>query len=206
MIRFPIGIICLLSIFTLTSCMGQSSQDQEPDYKKTKEMTLDVLQTSEGKKALQALFTDPEFKEQLMLTDETLTKAMAKTIKEPETQKEWMKILQNPDVAANLAQATEAQQKELMKTLMKDPTYQKMMIELLQDPSYTPHLLQILKSQQSRQEIQKIMEEQLSVPSFQEKMKQLMKESQSGKKESSTEESESGKKGESSEGQQNEQA
>ncbi|WP_124726440.1 spore germination lipoprotein GerD [Staphylospora marina] len=170
------ALILPVFLFTLVSCgSGQQSQQQEPDYQKIKEITLDVLHTQEGKKVLQDLMSDPSFKQQIALNSQEMEKALAKSFTDEKTKKEWDKILQKPEVAAGLAKASEEKLKQLMKAMMKDPEYQKMMMDLLKDPQFTQHMLQLMKSQQFRQETMKIMEELMKVPSIQQKLAQLLK-------------------------------
>jgi spore germination protein D len=163
-----------LAMLVLVSCGSNQSQPQEPDYQKIKEITLDVMHTAEGKKVLQDLMSDPSFKQQIAMNSQEMEKALAKSFTDEKTKKEWDKILQKPEVAANLAKASEDKLKQLMKTLMKDPEYQKMMLDLMKDPQYTQHLLQLMKSQQYRQETMKIMEELMKVPSIQEKLAKML--------------------------------
>lgn len=169
--------IPFIALFTLISC-SSNNQSQEPDYQKIKEITLDVLQTNEGKKALQELMADPELKQKVMLNSQELEKTIAKSISDQKTKKDWEKIFQSPEVATNLSKATEEQNKKLMKALMKDPEYQKMMLDLLKDPQFSMHIVQLLKSQQATKEIQKAMEQMIQVPSIQEKLMKMMQEAQ----------------------------
>jgi spore germination protein D len=177
--RRPI-LSLLVIMLALISCSPNEgeTQEQQPDYQKIKEMTLDVLHTPEGKKALQELMAEPEFKQQIVISGSDVEQMVAKSFTDEKTKKEWEKILQKPQVAANLAKVTEKQQKQLLKDLMKDPEYQKMMLDLLKDPQISAHILQLMKSQQHRKEVMKIMEEALKVPSFQEKLMKLMEQAQ----------------------------
>lgn len=172
--------ITVIALLTLISC-SNNQQSHEHDYQKIKEITLDVLQTKEGKKALQDLFKDPEMKQQLLLNGQELEKTLAKSISDQNTKKEWEKLLQTPEVALNLSKATEEQNKKVMKALMKDPEYQKMMLDLLKDPQFSMHILQLLSSQAAHKEIQKTIEQMIQVPSFQEKIIKLMQQSQKQK-------------------------
>ncbi|TCW36717.1 spore germination lipoprotein GerD [Laceyella sacchari] len=169
-------IIPIIAGLFLISCNNSQSQPQEPDYQKIKEITLDVLHTSEGKKMLEDVMTDPSFKQKVTIDSKELETILAKSFTDQQTKKEWEKILQKETVAANLYKATEEQQKTMLKTMMKDPEYQKMMLDLLKDPQFSQHLIQLLKSQQARQEVQKLMEELVSVPSIQEKLAKKVKE------------------------------
>ncbi|MFC7442623.1 spore germination lipoprotein GerD [Laceyella putida] len=154
----------------LISCSNNQSQPQEPDYQKIKEITLDVLHTTEGKKMLEDVMTDPSFKQKVTIDSQEMEKVLTKSLTDEKTKKDWEKIFQKEEVTAGLYKATEEQQKKLLKTMMKDPEYQKMILDLLKDPQFSQHLIQLLKSQQARKEVQKLMEELISVPSIQEKL------------------------------------
>jgi spore germination protein D len=153
-----------------------------PDYQQVKEIVLDVIHTSEGKKVIQDLMKDPEFKAEVMLQSQEMEKVIGKTFTDDKTKKEWEKILAKPDVANNLAKASEKQQQQLMKTLMKDPEYQKAMLDLLKDPEFGKHILQLMKSQENRQATMKLIEETLKTPSFQDRLKKIIQETQGGQK------------------------
>lgn len=173
--------IPIIAFFTLISCSTNNQQSMEPDYQKIKEITLDVLQTKEGKKALQDLFKDPEMKQQFLFNSQELEQTLAKSIRDENTKKDWEKLIQSPEVAMSLSKAIEEQNKKMMKALMKDPEYQKMMLDLLKDPQFSMHILQLLSSQAASKEIQKSIEQMIQVPSFQEKIIKLMEQSQKQK-------------------------
>lgn len=165
-------LVIIVSLFTIVSCNSNQSQPAEPDYQKIKEITLDIMHTGEGKKVLEELMQEPEFKQKVMMKSQDLEKAVSKTFTDPKTKKEWEGILKKPEVATNLAQATEEQTKQLLKTLMKDPEFQKMLIEIFKDPQMSEQLLQVFKSQKYREETKKVMEELMQVPSIQKKLGQ----------------------------------
>ncbi len=162
----------IVPLFLIVSCSPNQSQPSEPDYQKIKEITLDILHTGEGKKVLEELMQEPEFKQKVMMKSQDLEKAVSQTFTDPKTKKEWEGILKKPEVASSLAQATEEQTKQLLKTLMKDPEFQKMLIEVFKDPQMSEQLLQVFKSQKYREEIKKVMEELMQVPSIQKKLGQ----------------------------------
>ncbi|MGA8943659.1 MAG: spore germination lipoprotein GerD [Thermoactinomyces sp.] len=172
-LKWILAIIVILS--AIVSCSPNQSQPAEPDYQKIKEITLDVLHTGEGKKVLEELMQEQEFKQKVMMKSQEIEKAVSKTFTDPKMKKEWENILKKPEVATNLAQATEEQIKQLLKTLMKDPEFQKMLIEIFKDPQMSEQLLQILKSQKYREETRKVMEELMQVPSIQKKLGTVLK-------------------------------
>lgn len=167
-----------LIFFLLTSCSTSSGSEAQGDYPKVKEITLDVLHTEEGKKVLLDLMSESDFKHHLMTKDVDLEQIILKSISDKKTQKDWQKILSEESVATKISKVTESQQKQMLKTLMKDPEYQKMMLDILKDPQFSLHLVELMKSPTYRKEAMKIMEEALQTPNFQEKLKQIMQSSE----------------------------
>lgn len=172
-------LLGMVSFLFLTSCNSSFGADQQGggDYTKVKEITLDVLQTEEGKKAVMSLITDPEIQQKMITTKEDLAKILSNSISNQKTKKDWQKLLAEEPVANQILKATENQQKELLKTLMKDPEYQKMMLNILKDPQFTEHLIEFMNSPTFRNEALKVIEETLKTPSFQQKIQQLIQQS-----------------------------
>lgn len=171
-----IFLIGLLSFFFLTSCNSSFGADQQGggDYTKVKEITLDVLQTEEGKKALMSLMTDPEIQQKMITTKEDLSKVLSKSISDQTTKKDWLKLFSEEQVANQILKATENQQKQLLKTLMKDPEYQKMILDVIKDPQFTQHLVELMNGPTYRKEVMKVVEETIKTPSFQKKVQKLL--------------------------------
>ncbi|SHF10630.1 spore germination protein D [Seinonella peptonophila] len=173
-------------ILMLSSCgMTSASESKETDYQKVKEITLDVLQTEEGKKSLLKLMSGEEFKQQLIIHDHELQKLLSQSLTDQKTKKEWVKILSTQEMMQKFSKLTEKQQAELLKMLMKDPEYQKSLLDVLKDPEFSKHILQLLKSQEYRKETMKIMQELMKTPSFKEQSQKGKEQGQgtSGKKE-----------------------
>lgn len=195
----------MVSFLFLASCNSSFGADQQGggDYTKVKEITLDVLHTEEGKKALMSLITDPEIQQKMITTKEDIAKILSNSISNQKTKKDWQKLLSEEPVANQILKAAENQQKELLKTLMKDPEYQKMMLNILKDPQFTQHLIGFMNSPTFRNEALKVIEETLKTPSFQQKIQQLLQ--QSGGGQGSEEQQESDKEQKDSTGPQGDQ-
>lgn len=168
-LKWIIPIICGLFLISCNNS-SQQQQQQEPDYQKIKEITLDVLHTTEGKQMLEDVMTDPSFKQKITIDSQELKNVLSKSLTDQKSQKDWIKILQNEEVSSSMYKATEEQQKKMMKMMMQDPEYQQMMLNLLKDPQFSQHLITLLKSPQARQEVEKMMEQLISIPSIQEKL------------------------------------
>jgi spore germination protein D len=63
-----------LAILVTAGCSPAQKPDesQGPDYQQIKQMMVDVLHTKEGKKALQEVMKDPEFKKDMVFTQKDL--------------------------------------------------------------------------------------------------------------------------------------
>lgn len=175
---YRLATMGLIFFLFLTSCSTSSGSEAQGDYPKVKEITLDVLHTEEGKKVLLDLMSESDFKHQLMTKDADLEQIIIKSISDKKTQKDWQKILSEESVASKISKVNESQQKQLLKTLMKDPEYQKMMLDILKDPQFSIHLVELMKSPTYRKEAIKIMEEALETPNFREKIKKMMQKSE----------------------------
>jgi|GEM_PF-6760464 len=187
---FLIGLLSFLFLSSCSSSFGADQQQGGEDYTKVKEITLDVLHTEEGKKVLLSLLADPEIQQKMVITKGDLEKILAKSISDQKTKKDWETILTKEQVAEQIVKATENQQKQLMKTLIKDPEYQKMLLNVLRDPQFTQHLLSLMNSPTYRKEAMKIIEEIVKTPSFQQKIQQMMQSNKQNEEEQQQGESE----------------
>lgn len=175
-----IRIISFIMVFFLLTACSPPKESEAVDYQKTKEIVLDVLQTQEGKQALQKTMTDPQVKEQVMLDAKEIEQSMTKVMTNPKAQEGLGKLLAKPDVASSFSKATQKEMQNLFKVLMKDPEYQKSMMDLIKDPEFSKMILQLMKSQENRKETMKIIEEAMKTPSFQQKLMKLIQESAKG--------------------------
>lgn len=135
-------------------------------------MVLDILKTEDGKKAVQDMMKDPEFKKEVILSDTEMTDAVGKAIHNHSEQ--MQKLFQDPKVAANFAKATLKQHEQLLKQLMKDPEYQRMLTEVMHNPDFEKQLTDLMKTEPYRKQLMVIMTEALDNPLFKEKYMQLM--------------------------------
>lgn len=171
-------LLSAMILILATACgnPAQRPESQGPSYQQIKEMIVDVLETTEGKKAIREMMKDPEFKKEVIIADKDVEKAIANVMQDPKSKKELETILKKREVAKNFAEVTREEQKKLMKQLMKDPEYQKLLLDVLRDPEFEDNLLHLMKSRQYRQEMTKVMEEALETPSFQKKFEKLLEE------------------------------
>lgn len=168
--RHWITTICLTLL--LISCSPQERPSDTMDYQETKQMVLDILKTEDGKKAVQDMMKDPEFKKEVAISDTTVTKAVGQAIHDQSDQ--MQKFFQDPKVAANFAKATQKQHKQLLKQLMKDPEYQRMLAEVMNNPDFEKQMTDLMKTEPYRKQLMVMMTEALDNPIFKEKYMKLM--------------------------------
>lgn len=169
-----IYIFFVTCVIALTSC-GQQNAPSPPDYRETKQMVVDILKTEDGKKAIQEIVQAPDFKDQLMMTDTSITQAVDKALNNPKNQKNITKLFQDPKVAANFARTAQKEHERLMKQLMKDPEYQKLLLDVMKHPEFQNQILDLMKTEPYRKQAMTVMNEALDNPLFKEKYMELLK-------------------------------
>ncbi|PIB44628.1 spore gernimation protein GerD, partial [Pseudomonas sp. 2588-5] len=104
-------------------------QGQQADYEATKQMVVDVLQTEEGKKAVQEVVQDEEIQEQLIMEQDFIKETIQTTLASEEGQEYWQEVMKDPEFAKTFAESMQEENENLLKGLMKDPEYQSMMLD-----------------------------------------------------------------------------
>jgi spore germination protein D len=162
-----IGVISLLFIVGLmSSCAPMDKAEASPDYKQTKEMVLDVLQTEDGKKALQEILSDDKLKEKVMLDAPFIKKTIQATLLTPESMDKWKELMSDPEFAKEYAKQIEEEHKKMIKDLMKDPEYRTSMMEILKDPEMEKQFLEVAKSKEFRKQTMTVMKDAMESPYF----------------------------------------
>ncbi|MFJ8067030.1 spore germination lipoprotein GerD [Psychrobacillus sp. NPDC096426] len=189
--------LILLSLGLLSGCSGSSAP---PSYEENKKMLIDALQTEDGKKAIRTLLDDPAFKELLVIDNEQVKKSVEQTMLSKEAEEFWKKVYQDPKFSETMAKSMIKQQEELMKALMKDPTYLQDLESFFGSADMKKELGKVLQSSDMRKEMQKVVEETIQSPSLQSKWQKLVEEAGSQKESGGGSKEESGssaqKKGE----------
>ncbi|GGJ00797.1 hypothetical protein GCM10010885_07510 [Alicyclobacillus cellulosilyticus] len=166
---WPVAVFTLVLI---AGCGGGSSGSSAEaaaatqDYGTTKQMVIDILHSPEGKSALRDIMKDPAFKEQVAVTETDVAKAVEKTIQSSKGKSFLSQQAQQPEFAATLAKSIHPELTQLLKQLMKDPSYQQDMLVLLKSPEFTKHVQDLMKTPEFRGTVMKIMTEALQTPSF----------------------------------------
>lgn len=169
--------LLIAMIALIASGCGQQQGGQQkstPDYRQTKQMVIDILQTEEGKKAITEIVKSPENKQKILMNEQQIKKLMEDSFNKPENTKTLQKIMADPRVAGAMAKAAEKEHKKMIKDLMKDPEYQKMMISVMKDPEFEKSLLDVMKSSAYRQQTMSVLKEALQSPMFRMEMIDLM--------------------------------
>jgi len=170
----------IITFVVLTSCAmnGESSGGQGSNYKDTKAMVLDVLNSSDGQKAIQSsaeksldptmrLLTSSEGHQIQIAVKNILTAANGNKILE--------KIMTNPKFAGQFAQAIQSSDKQIHKDLMNDPEYQKSLIEVMNNPEFEKIITDVMKNTVFRQQMMNVIQESMQSPLFKLQLLDLLK-------------------------------
>lgn len=168
----PFSLVFAL-LFVTIGCNAGGEQ-AKPDYKETKQMVLDIIQTDEGKKIISEVVTDPKVKEKVILSDVKIQQTIESALTSPENAKQIQEVMKDPKFASSFAKAIKDQNKELQKDLLKDPKYQEMIINIWKDPEAEQLLLDVMKSKAYRQQTMAIMKESLDSPMFRAELMELL--------------------------------
>jgi spore germination protein D len=169
-----VALILVSCLMVLSMGCNQQAQTAKPDYKETKQMVIDILQTDEGKKVISETMTDPKIKEKVILSDMKIQQTIEKSLTSPENKKQLQEVMKDPKFAASFAKAIKEENKKLQKDLMKDPEYQEMMITILKNPEAEKMLLDVMKGKAYRQQTMAIMKESIESPMFRMEIMELL--------------------------------
>ncbi|OZU87290.1 spore gernimation protein GerD [Virgibacillus indicus] len=170
---FFMTIICLSIIF-ISACGGGESSGKDGEYDTTKKMVVDILQTEDGKKALQEIMADEKMKQELVIQSDVVKESINETLVSEKGSQMWSTLFKDPKFVEGYAKSMEEEQKKLMKNLMNDADYQKQMLEILQNPEINDQILTILKGQQFRAHLEETIQQTLETPLFQAKIQEIL--------------------------------
>ncbi|WP_018665049.1 spore germination lipoprotein GerD [Heyndrickxia acidiproducens] len=161
----------LTSLFiVLTACSGDTTTNGQTDYNQTKKMMIDILKTDEGKKALQDIMSSDDMKKKLVIDQNFMKETIEETLTSEKGTAFWKDAMKDPKFAEAVAKSMKAENKDLLKSLMKDPAYQAMMIDVLKDPAYEKEVTSLLKSKEIRKTMQDVVLDTFNDPLFKAKM------------------------------------
>lgn len=167
-------LLLILTLF-LSACTQDKSSTLT--YDEIKKIMVDSLQTEEGKVALRKLLEEPDFRELLVLEHDEVKKATEETLLSEEAQEFWKKTFEDPKFKETVAKSMQKQQQEIMKQLIKDPTFQKDLESFFGQADMQKQLETILKSANMREEMEKVVKETIESPLMQTKWQELIKKS-----------------------------
>ena len=158
----------------LGACSSESAASKDVDYEQTKKMVVDILQTDDGKKAIQNILTDEKMKQNLVINDDVVKNAINNVLSSEKGKEMWINLFNDPEFVKIYAKSMSDQHKKLIKSLMDDAEYQKQMLTLLQNPEITAQMLQVLKSQKFGAHLEEQIQKTLETPLFQAKIEDIL--------------------------------
>lgn len=195
-------IALLLIPLFLVACGDASSTNMS--YDEVKKMMVDAIQTEDGKKAIRQLFEEQSFRELLVLETDEVKKATQETLLSEDAEAFWKKTFEDPKFKETLAKSMKDQQTDIMKDLIKDPTFQEDLQTFFGQAEMQKQFETILKGTTLRKEMEKVVMETIENPLLQTKWQKLIQESgegsSSGKSDSGSSDSGSGGEKESGKG------
>ncbi|MBM7840856.1 spore germination protein D [Alkalihalobacillus xiaoxiensis] len=166
-------MITTITLFMLGAC-AQTEAQQNTDYEGTKKMVIDLLKTDEGKKAFHELIAQEDMREELVMDSAFVKQTIQETLTSDEGKAYWQEVMKDPEFAKAFAESMQEENEKILKSLMKDPSYQQMMMDILKDPQMGEQALELMKSKEYREQIMAIMSESMESPYFAAKMTDLM--------------------------------
>ncbi|RIV24562.1 hypothetical protein D2Q93_06860 [Alicyclobacillaceae bacterium I2511] len=155
-----------------TQASGTGSQQ---DYGTTKQMVMDILHSTQGKQTLQEVLQDPEVKQQFIVNDADIGKAVEKSLSQGKNQSLLAQQFKDAQFSSALAKAVQPELLQMQKQLMKDPAYQQEMMVLLKSPDFSKYLQDYMQTPQYRSQVMKIMTDALQTPSFRMQFQEALK-------------------------------
>ncbi|MWC28249.1 spore germination lipoprotein GerD [Paenibacillus sp. MMS18-CY102] len=181
-IRWRLWIMVTSVSLLLTACGAEPSSQSEPiSYKDMKSMVIDILKTEDAQKALQesasAQSGNSGFSSKLLSVQdqEQVRMAVKEVLVSPEYDKVINKLMTDPRFAGEFAKTVNAQNKQIHKDLLKDPTYQKDLIQVLKTPEMDKMILEVLQSSQYRKQVMSLMQDSMQNPLFRLELLELLK-------------------------------
>ncbi|GGJ98659.1 germination protein GerD [Lentibacillus kapialis] len=174
MFRTTLVSLFLLSAAFISGCTGQGASGEEANYDTTKKMVVDILQTEDGKKALQEILSDKKMQQQLIMDSDAVKKSVKEVLSSDKATDIWKKLFEDPAFVKTFAQSMADEQKKLMKELMKDSEFQQQMLDLMKDPQMTEQMMSVMKSQEFSKHLEKKIQQTLETPIFQEKISKIL--------------------------------
>jgi spore germination protein D len=165
-----IGLFLFLALL-LTGC---GMQQTAPTYDETKKMMTDALQSEDGKKAVRQMFSDPAFKELLILELPEVKKSVEDALLSKKGEDFWKKSFEDPKFTESIAKSMKKQQQDIMKQLMDDSSFQKQLEEFFAQPDMLKQIETVTQSASMKKHLEKVVEETINSPLLQTKWQELI--------------------------------
>lgn len=163
-------LVAVATAFLVTGCgQGMSGADvsqSQPDYSTTKQMVVDILHSPDGKNAIKSLLQDPQFRQDMAVSNADVAKGVEAALQTKQTQNLLAEQMKDPKFAAAFAKAVQPELMDMQKQLLKDPQYTKDLMVIMKSPQYTQHINELIQTPEVRGQIMKVMTDALSTPSF----------------------------------------
>lgn len=174
--RWRVAIVLVMSLALLSSCAGLegSATENNVNYEQIKKMVTDIMQTEDGKKAIQSSVDHDAIKQYLLLGSEDVKQYIESTLLSAKGLTSLQKITEDPKFSTMLAKSMQKENEKIQKDLMKDPEYQKMLIDVMKDPEFEKNMLDLMKSSAYREHMMTVMKESLQSPLFQAELLKLL--------------------------------
>lgn len=175
MYKKALGVaIACCSIALASGCSEGSDEKNADSYSDEKKMIVDVLETDEGKKAIQNALADKNVKAELIMDEETIKKTIETTLTSEKEMVFWKKAFSDHDFVKALAKGMKSSHTDLLKDLMKDPEYTALLTDVLKSADMQKEFISILKEKDVRKELKKLVTETLENPLYQEQISDIL--------------------------------
>jgi len=140
----------LISLFIICTGCNQEGTNEKVDYEETKKMVVDILKTDDGKKALQEVLKDESMKNEIIMNNDTVTKAIEGTLVSDKGKEFWKKAFEDNEFTKAYAKALRSEHKKVLKELAKDPAYRTLLTDTMKEPDIQKEITNILKENEMR--------------------------------------------------------
>lgn len=171
-----ITLITSLVFLTLLGCTpAQRPEEGKTDYKEVKQIVVDALGSKEGREAMLELMRDPEVKQEMIIEDTEVKKAVSESILDPRNRKILQDTLKDPKFAAEFAKNVQEEHRDLLKSLMKDPEYRELLIEVFKEPDFEQILTDMLAGSAMRKQMQEAAKDAFTTPAARLELMELLR-------------------------------
>lgn len=156
--------LCFL-VLLISGCAASGSvQGSSTNYQETKRMVIDLLKSDQGKQAIKDILNDPTVKEEIVMKQDFVKTTIENTLASDKGKAYWTTLIEDPSFSSKLAKTMQKQDETVLKSLMKDPTYQQLMTNILKSPDLEKNYLDLMKTPPFRKQMQQVVIDTMSSP------------------------------------------